>query len=200
MQITYHTDGAEYIEINDLYSQDELNSIMLELHFLNVSGVFVDPDKSGSAQDKKGKNLKRNKAVHLDAVYAKKDTSMVLRANRKLFSLNYDYSKLSSVFRAIKNSTQDFTMLSYYENADFYKKHFDYSMLTALTYFHYQPKKFTGGELVLTEYGVELEPKHNTTYIFCSMEDHEVKPVVMQKEDCGKGFGRYCMTQFMSME
>jgi Rps23 Pro-64 3,4-dihydroxylase Tpa1-like proline 4-hydroxylase len=87
--------------------------------------------------------------------------------------------------------------VSYYENEAHYSSHKDYSVLTAVTYLYKQPKAFEGGDLVLTEYGYAFEPWFNRTYIMPGVVEHEVTEVKMRAEDCGKGLGRYCISNFI---
>jgi len=50
---------------------------------------------------------------------------------------------------------------------------------------------------VLTEYGYAFEPWFNRTYIMPGVVEHEVTEVKMRAEDCGKGLGRYCISNFI---
>lgn len=197
MEVKIKTEPFEYIEISNVYSRDELSTMHAEFTFLNKTGALLPPEKSGSATDAGGNYKKRNHAVFLDEVYTDRDTSSVLRHNRKLFELEISFAELSPVFKALKYSNKDTTLLSYYEDGDYYHSHVDDSMLTALTYFYEKPKLFSGGELVFPEYGCTLEPTYNTTYIFCSMVEHAVTPVVMGSGSENQGLGRYCMAQFL---
>ena len=60
-----------------------------------------------------------------------------------------------------------------------------------------QPKLFEGGNLILTDYGYQFEPWFNRTYIMPGVVEHEVTEVTMKAEDCGKGLGRYCISNFI---
>jgi predicted transcriptional regulator len=180
--------------IDNMYSETELEDIMYELRFLLKHNKMLPPEETGSAmQDEKA--IKQNKGLFLDKVYDDRRISDILRVNRKLFSLNIDTT--DPTFKMLRNSTLDTTLISYYENSDYYKAHTDRSMLTALTYFYEEPKRFTGGNLYLPEYDITLECAHNRTYLIPSLVEHEAKEISMEKKYLSKGLGRFCMTQFL---
>ena len=90
-------------------------------------------------------------------------------------------------------------MISYYENNDYYKSHTDLALLTSLTWFFKQPKKFKGGNLTFTDYNVTIEVNANCTVIFPSCIKHEVSELTMKEEDLNNLNGRICMTQFFGL-
>lgn len=76
----------------------------------------------------------------------------------------------------------------------FYKRHIDtmtgepgisdatYRAISAVYYFHRQPKAFTGGEIAIHAFGsgtntVEIEPLHNRLVVFPSIALHEVRKI-----------------------
>jgi len=152
-------------------------------------------EHTGTAKFKDGTVKKKNRGVFLDDVYADRSYSNLLKFNRKIFEITLD--KPSTVLNALKASNRDKTLVSYYENDEEYKSHQDAAILTSVTYLHKQPKAFDGGDLVLPEYGYAFEPWFNRTYIFPSVVEHGVTPVIMKPEDCGKGLGRYCISTFV---
>ena len=113
-----------------------------------------------------------------------------------LFNLNIVTD--DPTFKMLRVSTNDATLISYYENADYYKGHIDHATLTALTYFYEEPKHFTGGDIYLREYDITLECVHNRTYLIPSLVEHEAKEIRMADEYLSKGLGRFCMAQFLS--
>lgn len=156
----------------------------------------MGPEHTGSARNQDGSPKKKNAGVFLDSVYTDRSYSNLLKFNRKVF--NATLNKPSTVLNALTESNEDSTLVSYYENGGEYKSHRDASQLTAVTYLYRQPKAFDGGDLVLPEYGYAFEPWFNRTYIFPSVVEHEVTPVIMKPEDCGKGLGRYCISAFIN--
>lgn len=153
----------------------------------------MGPEHTGTARwEHNGEPKKRNIGVFLDDVYRERNYSNVLKLNRKIYGIQLD--KPSTILNQLRESNHDTTLVSYYENEAHYKSHKDYSVLTAVTYLYKQPKAFEGGDLVLTEYGYAFEPWFNRTYIMPGVVEHEVTEVTMKPEDCGKGLGRYCIS------
>ena len=194
MQVQLIKEPFEYIQIDDTYTEDELRLIFLELDFWSISGNLMPPDRTGSAQWSEGFK-KQNRGIFLDDAYADRISSNILKLNRKIFKAEINIP--SVILNYLKSSNHDSTLVSYYENSDHYKPHKDESILTSLTYLYKQPKFFSGGELVATEYNLVLEPVFNRTYIIPSVVQHEVRSVVMSEQDIGKGFGRYCISGFI---
>jgi hypothetical protein len=190
---------APYVEIKNMYSPEEVDDIMFEFEFLRRANIFQGPELTQTARYDDGALKKKNKAVVLDDVYTSRVSSFTLRHNRKLFSATIDASRLGPLGKAIQYSNSDTTLISYYENSDYYAPHEDRSVLTALTYFYKQPKRFSGGELILPEYDCSLPPTHNTTYIFAGLVSYGVSPISMDEQFMGLGFGRYCMAQFLQL-
>jgi hypothetical protein len=200
MKITHYNAPFEYVKVENMYDDAELADIYTELTYFHKSKLMRPPEMTGSAVDEESRVTKKNKAIFLDTLYQDRYSSLILRRNRKLFTLDLPYHELSSYFNVVKTSTKDTTLISYYEDSDYYKPHRDISILTALTYFYAEPKRFSGGELEIPRYGVSLEPTNNVTYIFCGQEMHAVAPITMDKDDLGKNLGRYCMAQFINFE
>lgn len=198
MQVTLCKEPFEFIIIDDTYTENELKLIFLELDFLCLSNKFLDPNHTGSARDENNLIKKNNKGIFLDDVYKKRDHSNILTLNRKIYSIQLEHPSI--ILNFLKDSNFDITLLSYYENSDYYKSHKDLSVLTTVTYLHKQPKAFEGGNLILTEYGYQFEPLFNRTYIIPGVVEHEVTEVKMKLEDCEKGLGRYCISNFIHKE
>tara|TARA_R110002126_G_scaffold212233_2_gene358844 strand:- start:104 stop:691 length:588 start_codon:yes stop_codon:yes gene_type:complete len=189
-----------FITLDNTYTDNELQSIFAELNFLQFSGNFLDPSETGSARiEDTDKNLKykNNKGVFLDSIYSDRNTSVILKLNRKLFDINIDFVNLPPIFKLYQSVKHDTTLVSYYEDGGSYFSHRDIAHYTAVTYLYKTPKKFTGGNLILHDHNATLEPVFNRTYIFPSYVDHEVTPIEMSKEHANLGFGRYCISNFM---
>jgi Rps23 Pro-64 3,4-dihydroxylase Tpa1-like proline 4-hydroxylase len=90
-----------------------------------------------------------------------------------------------------------YTLLSYYEDKHYYKTHHDDCTVSSLTWLYKEPKKFSGGELTFTDFGYTVECKCNNTILFPSQIRHSVSEVSIDPEHRGKGFGRYCISQFI---
>lgn len=188
-----------YTVVDDFYTNQELDILWGELKYFTSPNRFFSPDMTFSATDE-GELLKNNKSVPLDHFYQNnRRMSDILRLNRKLFdtSIFEGFSNLHPYNQCIKECSLDYTLLSYYENGDYYNSHKDLSQFTALTWIYKEPKMFSGGEFSFPEDGVELEIKNNRMVLFPSWASHKVSEVFMDQDQEYTTDGRYCITQFL---
>jgi len=189
--------GPGIAVIQDFYDDRELKLIWKELDYLNSKGKFLPPEKTGAARDPKGNIIKRNKGLFLDEYYSNRNFSNILTVNRKLWTITEKLAKDNLNFRYLKSCNSDVTLVNYYENKDYYKRHTDTAVYTVLSYFYKEPKMFSGGNLKLLDYDTEIEVKNNMVIYIPSILFHEVTPIIMEQEFLNKGYGRYCMAQFL---
>jgi hypothetical protein len=189
--------GPSIAIIEDFYDERELGLIWKELDYLNSKGRYLNPEKTGAARDPKGNIVKSNKGLFLDEYYSNRNFSNILNINRKIWQGTEKFENENLNFRYLNSCTSDATLVSYYENNDYYKKHKDTSVYTVLSYFHKEPKKFSGGNLKLLDYDIDIKVKNNMIIYIPSILWHEVTPIVMEQEFLNKGYGRYCMAQFL---
>ena len=88
------------------------------------------------------------------------------------------------------------TMISYYDNSQEYKPHFDTVQFTSIIWFYKEPKKFVGGDFIFTQPNQTIECKHNRMIFFPSYYMHSVTPVSIAPENRDKGLGRFAITNF----
>lgn len=202
----YEVNKLPVVTIDSFYSEESEEKIMQELLFLNNDEKKLrTPENSGSAWIKdenypnNKKFLKKNKAVCLDVIYSDRNISNILNENRKLFSdevidslINFNF-----IFRYLRYADIDSTLVSYYEDSDYYLPHTDSSVLTAITWFYKKPKSFSGGNIVI-ENSLEIECLSNRCVIFPSICYHSVKEINISSELRNKNYGRFAITQFSS--
>lgn len=199
MKIECHTEPFPYIRVFNFYSEEELKLIWEELEFILNDRILSGPEKTSSAMYN-NEILKKNKGVFLDTLYVNRDTSNILTINKKFFKhLSNMLSKTNHwIFKnSLSGVNWDTTLISYYENCDHYKKHYDCSSYTCLTWFFKEPKKFSGGDLIFSDFNLKIEIENNSFIFFPSLINHEVSEVIMSPENIGKKLGRVCMSQFM---
>lgn len=199
------SDSKDFLVIDDFYTDEEQVEIWKELDFLTYDRKLFPPEDSGAAHDSEtGEVLKKNSALFLDSIYAKREFSNIMVVNRKLFSdeVKSNFVGMDNCFRYIQNSNFDATLVSYYEQSDYYKPHTDSAMLTYLYWCHKEPKAFSGGDLVLPELDEGIQYKNNRLVIFPSWRLHEVTPIKMNDDDYEpySGNGRYCITNFLNIK
>jgi hypothetical protein len=195
------SDSKDFLVIDDFYTDEEQMHIWKELDFLTYDTKLMPPEETGTAHDlDTGKALKKNSALFLDTLYARRDFSNILTLNRKLFSLEVisNFEGMDNCFRYIGYTNNDSTLISYYEEKDYYKAHSDSAVLTYLYWCHKEPKKFEGGDLILPELDAGITYKNNRLVVFPSWRLHEVTPIKMIEEvEPYSGYGRYCITNFV---
>ena len=81
-----------------------------------------------------------------------------------------------------------YILLSRYDDGDHYLPHDDISFFTSLIWLYDEPKPFTGGDLIFSDYDYKIECKNNTGVCFLGPMRHEVTKV--------KGSGRFTITMF----
>ena len=182
-----------YIEINDFYSEDELEKVWKDIDSISYGNKLVDPSQSKSAYVN-GQLLKNNSGVFVEECFP--DSNIIKINAHRLTEL--DYTQHSAWY--FKNTpficNDNSTLLSYYENASYYKPHRDNAFFTILIWLYKEPKRFTGGNLHFPDYNHSIEVKNNRFIMFPSMIRHAVDEVSIEEEYRDKFLGRYCLTVF----
>ena len=181
--------------IDNFYSEDELKLIWRELDFL--TDKFLPGKLTQSTFNDKGES-KSNSGIFLDQVYSNRNFSNILKINRKIYNQNItsELIGMNPIFRVLLSCNFDTSLLSYYENGDSYHSHTDSSSMTVLSYFHKEPQKFSGGELILNDFDLKILPKNNRIIMFPGCYSHEVLEVSLDNKS--GNYGRYSMTQFLN--
>ena len=216
IEVINYNKNFPYIIVDNFYDKNELDLIWKELDFfLDFDGdKLEDPKDTGSARDNEGEVIKKNKGIFLDSFYGDRayHVSNILRCSRKLYN-NWEkiVGKNPNWYFKMLNGSNDYlnydtTLLSYYEDSDYYESHTDTAILTIVTWFYKEPKGFVGGDFILNakkdkhplnEYEPQtIEVKNNRMVIFPSQIPHQVIPIQM-KDKNKKGMGRYCLTNFL---
>ena len=202
MDIKYYDTPIPYATVHNFYNEQELSDIWKELDFLTSSGSFLPPELTATATtgpNATGKVLKQNKGVFLDNIYFKRDTSHILTHSKKIWNddlLDFLANK-NPFFKMLTLCNKDGCLLSYYENNDYYDWHNDAACFTFLVHLYREPKKFTGGDLILHPDKV-IEIENNRLIVFPSFHKHSVTPVITDEKP-NSGFGRYTITNFASI-
>ncbi len=184
-----------HLIVNNFYNETELELIWEELKF------YTKPDKFFEAKDFGGVVDKTNShAIILDEIYKKnRKLSNILNVNRKLFTSDaLDlFAKIEDCCCIANKSNWDITKVRYYHNDEYYDPHTDKSFqFLAFSYFHKQPKKFFGGELLFPKYNYQYPCNNNSMIIFPGWVEHGVSKVKIDDSDYYGGYGRYSITSF----
>lgn len=186
MNIKLVTDPIHYLYIEDLYDDYELEKIWIELDY--YQSLDNSPFEETSSAIVNGERLKRNSGFDIDQCRY----SNLFYYSEKIFDI-INVQKDSWFFTNLHRLRYD-GLLSYYDDGGYYKPHYDEAIVTAVTWFHKDPKSYTGGNFNFTDFDISFESKSNSCVIFPSQINHHVDPVL---GECKKGHGRYCYTQFL---
>ena len=197
----YNKLGVSFLVVKELYDQNELQLIQKELNFLYYSSSFTrDKARLVTAQLADGSYLAERSGVWLDNFYRDRNTSIILRINRKLFAekeIVDQFVKLNPYHLSYSKCDIDTTLLQYYENSDYYKSHTDNACFSIVTWFFQEPKKFVGGNLRFTDLEIVIEIENNMSVIFPCFLYHEVDEVKMLEVEDNVPIGRFSMSQFL---
>ena len=185
---------------DNFFCAEEIDAMKKESYKLRNLGL-VDDDTNSATQD--GKTLSKNNSVFLEKLYASElrlsDTINITRT--RLFDQKFQEYLVSIhpyfiTLGSLRIQDGVGTLLSYYDNSQYYKPHRDNAFVTVLTWFYEEPKAFKGGDFII-ENTLEIECKHGRTVFMPSYLLHEVTPIKMPKNKKGKGLGRYSISNFM---
>ena len=182
---------------DNLFSYKEYKDMFDEFKRIKSRGLLQTGNETFGGLDQSGNMKKKNSSIFLDRVYSDRRLSDILINNRKVFypSVVSELIKLHPFFNYIPQCNNDCTLLSYYDNDNKYEEHRDTSIITILTWFYEEPKKFEGGDFIV-EKDFTIECKANRTVFMPSYMLHAVTAV--KPEKANKGLGRYTMTQFIN--
>ena len=194
MKFTIVKDPLPYLYIEEIFNKEELQQVYQELLFLHPKLLL--PEDTGTAINVGG-NLKSNTGVFLDELYTRRNFSNILTLNRKLFSAPIfdSLEKCCPGYDILHGMNKDDTLISYYEDNDYYRSHKDRAAISIVSWFFKHPKNFTGGDFIFSKYNKVIEPKNNSGIIFFSCYPHEVTNIKMINKDIPAS-GRFSMTMF----
>ena len=199
MKVTFYESPTPHLLLENVFDSNSLDLIWNELNFLTPK--LKGPEITGSATDEHREILKSNKGLFLNSLYTYPGISDIVKLTENvIFDINViNQWKLKWTKQLYENTNWNCTLLSYYENSDHYKPHFDVSVFTSLFWFWKPPKKFLGGNLTLNNYNYVVECRNNCGIIFLSSEIHSVDSISMNIQDLNSNSGRYCVTNFIGL-
>jgi hypothetical protein len=187
-----------HVIVSNMYCEEELKLIWKELDFLTDAQKLELPKSYGGARDALGNYLTTSRALVLDRFYSNSETSNILNINKKLHTEGYTYllSELSPDLKFIPSVNADITKIRYYGNGDVYHAHVDYKYAClAFSYFHKEPKKFSGGRLIFPEHDYIFNCENNSMILMPGYVEHAVEKITTAERPFS-GNSRYCMSQF----
>ena len=199
IEVNITTTPFPHAIFRNYYDNHELGLIWEELNF------YTRPNKLLDVEEYAGVVGSTNaRAIILDDVYDNnRSISNILTVNRKIFNEETleIFSNISDCCSLARDCNWDVTKVRYYHNGEYYKPHIDKAMpFLAFSYFHKQPKRFTGGELVFPKYDYSFDCDNNSLIIFPGWVEHGVNEVSIQNSDYYDGYGRYAITSFFGFK
>ena len=193
-----HKEPIPYLLVKNYFSENDMTLMLDELKFLTPKMTFQDGINLPT------KDHKKNTQINLDSLYKDRKTSNILNTLDKI----YDDKKLiemlkdMSWFYTVWGYTNiDNSFVAYYENTDHYKAHRDISIISIMYWLWEEPKSFTGGNVHLTDYDIEIPLERNQLMIMPSSLHHAVDPIKMIDNNKKlSGMGRYCIIRFLKMK
>ncbi len=99
--------------------------------------------------------------------------------------------------RSYRSTNRDSTLISYYENKDYYKPHHDTFAWTVLIWMVKEPRQFEGGDFILNDIDTEIKLKTNRAVLFPCCYKHSVSPIKFTNQPKEIGYGKYTITHFL---
>lgn len=194
--MTLITYPFHYQHIHNFYSEEELTSIWEELDGYQNKNQFTPPEETCPATIGE-KILKSNSGLWL---YNRENPidSKIANISTKLNRSRLINHPSSWFFKDVMFNC-DSLLVSYYDDGDHYLRHNDSSYVTACIWLYKEPKKFLGGDFYFPDYDIKIKCENNSCVIFPSNIFHSVSKVHIPEEYQNKGFGRYCITKFISI-
>ena len=185
------------VVIDNWYTKQELKRVYKELDF------YTDKDKlvtqHGNVAVKDGRDQADCFRINLNSNYTREgqNLSNILTLMHKVRETKFHdhITKACGIYNGFKNTNTSSSMIAYYEDTQYYEPHTDTSKYSVLIWINKEPKKFTGGDLILPDLKTKIECKNNRLVLFPGMVFHEVTEVKM-KDKHKLGDGRYCIIHF----
>jgi len=172
--------------IDNIFTDTEYTQIYNELEYINKFQFFVNDSKAaGSAIIKNSYLTKHRYTLALDRYYEnnrlsssfltyyKKGVDQVIKPN---------INSISKIWNLLFATDYDSTLLARFTEDGEYDSHIDSAAITQIFYIHNEPKQFTGGDLVFTDYNYTVEYKANRMILFPSFYKHKVTKVKADTE------------------
>jgi len=191
-----------FLIVDNWYNEEEEKKVWKELDFYSSQDLndVERAETSVVARYKDGKAKSKAFRYYLDAWYSDEgsDISHINKFTYK-FRLPEFHKMLEPCvpyYRSFGVTNRTSSLISYYEENDYYESHFDSFMWTCLIWYFKEPKQFEGGDFGFPESGYTVKLKHNRMVMFPCCYNHQVTPVKFITPPKETGLGRYTITHF----
>jgi len=195
------TDKFSFYVFKNIFDNDELESIWKEALFLCDTDKLDSPGITGSAKFDDGSLKKNNVGIWLNNIYNKNNFSNYLRIYKKPLQNMQQFKSYDYTLNLYLHTTIDSTLMSYYEDNDYYYAHHDVCAYTYVFWLFKEPKNFLGGDLYFNDVEYKIEINSNMAVLFPSWAIHSVDKLTMLPGiKPYKGFGRFAFSTFYSFQ
>jgi hypothetical protein len=206
MEFNYIADGIDAVVIDNFYTEEQLKEIMLELKWLTKKSILKSEESLAPAKDDDtGLALTKKNGVFLENVFFNHNHSALIThtaSNSVCDEVRDNLLSKNGLYNIMLYCNKRDHLLSYYENSQFYKFHRDASAFTILSYFYDEPKKFSGGDLLIQSYNsnrvATVDCIHNRVVIIPGASFHQANPIKSDSNTLN-GNGRYCLGSFLNI-
>ena len=181
-----HTEPIPYIIVKNYFPQREVNWMLEECDRLSPLLEYQAP--RGLSEEHK-----HNTQMGVDEQYINRKVSPILKSMDSI----YNDTKLLEIlanshwfWKSWFHTNTDGTFLSYAEQGDYYKGHRDIAVISLMYWLWYEPKPFVGGDIILSDYDINVPVERNQLMIMPSSIRHEVTPIT-------EGYGRWTAVRFI---
>jgi len=188
-----------FLVVDNWYTPDEEEAVWSELQLYSHLPTSRSTDAWDVARDENGDSLAKSyRWNHYD--YYDENQINQFPIERSLYKIGspefHDNLEFTNpYYRGLTGANGHTGLISYYEEGDEYKTHYDSFAWTHLVWFYKEPKKFIGGDFTINEANVTIECKHNRAIFFPSCFLHSVDKIKMT-ENMPFGYGRWTISHF----
>jgi len=192
-----------YIVIDDWYNEQEEKAVWKELDYYSTlpKNYIKRAEDTAIARDNEGNPKGKSFRFYANQYYTETGSKispifncLYKQKSKEFHSIVDHHTKPYN--RMFLQSNVDNTLISYYEDGDFYDAHWDVFTWSMCIWFVREPRKFTGGDFVFNEINEKVELKHNRAVFFPSCYLHSVEKINMNEGIKDIGWGRYTITHF----
>jgi hypothetical protein len=193
------TDKFSFYVFRNIFDGNELEYIWKEALFLCDNSKLENPNTTGSAKFENGNLKKNNAGIWLDNIYNKDNFSNYLKIYKKPLQNIHEFKNSDYTLNLYLHTNIDSTLMSYYEDNDYYHSHHDVSAYTYVFWLFKEPKNFLGGDLYFDDVDYKIQVNSNMAVLFPSWVIHSVDKIMMIPGiKPYKGFGRFAFSTFYS--
>ena len=191
-----------FVVFDNWYTPEEEKAVWKELDFISIPNREETLRAENTIVAKNietGESLSKAYRYYLHEYYHKQTISPILNCMYKQRTPEFKNILKDNCMpyaRSFCATNRDSTLISYYEDNDHYKPHFDSFMWTCLIWMVRDRNLFTGADFWFPEPDVKINLKNNRMVIFPSCYEHAVDSLKFHKTPKDIGHGKYTITHF----